>query len=302
MNGTEAAAAIRNFLGASLVRLGGTEITVGSLLVFAAVLAGAWIASRLIQRGLDRTVGRHHRKGDELHAGVEVSRRLLHYGIMIVAVAFGLHLMGINLAALFAAGAVVAVAVGFAMQNIAQNFVSGLILLMERSIQPGDVLEVDGQVVRVVDMRIRSTVCRTRDEEELIVPNATLVQGTVKNYTLRDNLYRLRVPVGVVYGSDMRHVRQVLEETARSFEDRITAREPMVLLTGFGSSSVDWEVSVWTDQPWRALMIRSELHEAVWWALKDAGVTIAFPQLDVHFDDDATVAWRGSAGGGGPEG
>ncbi len=293
MSWTDATTAFRDFLAAEVFRLGGTQITVGGLLVFGAVLAGAWVASRLIQRTLDRTVASRSADGDELHAGVEVSRRLLHYGIMILAVAFGLHLMGINLAALFAAGAVVAVAVGFAMQNIAQNFVSGLILLMERSIQPGDVLEVDGQVVRVVDMRIRSTVCRSRDEEELIVPNATLVQSTVKNFTLRDNLYRLRVPVGVVYGSDMRLVRRVLEETARSFEDRIAAREPMVLLTGFGSSSVDWEVSVWTDQPWRALIIRSELHEAVWWALKDAGVTIAFPQLDVHFDDGAMEAWRG---------
>lgn len=293
MSWTDATTAFRDFLAAEVFRLGGTQITVGGLLVFGAVLAGAWVASRLIQRTLDRTVASRSADGDELHAGVEVSRRLLHYGIMILAVAFGLHLMGINLAALFAAGAVVAVAVGFAMQNIAQNFVSGLILLMERSIQPGDVLEVDGQVVRVVDMRIRSTVCRSRDEEELIVPNATLVQSTVKNFTLRDNLYRLRVPVGVVYGSDMRLVRRVLEETARSFEDRIAAREPMILLTGFGNSSVDWEVSVWTDQPWRALIIRSELHEAVWWALKDAGVTIAYPQLDVHFDDEAVEAWRG---------
>lgn len=295
MSWSQAAAAIRDFLSTSVFRLGGTQITVGGVLAFLVVLAGAWVTSRLIQRALDRTVGRHHRATDELHAGVEVSRRLLHYGIMLVALAFGLHLMGINLAAVFAAGAVVAVAVGFAMQNIAQNFVSGLILLMERSIQPGDVLEVDGQVVRVVDMRIRSTVCRSRDEEELIVPNATLVQSTVKNFTLRDNLYRLRVPVGVVYGSDMRRVREVLQETARTFEDRIADREPMVLLTGFGNSAVEWEVSVWTDQPWRALIIRSELHEAVWWALRDAGVTIAYPQLDVHFDDEAVDAWR-SAG------
>ena len=302
MSWSEAMTAVREFLAASLFRLGGTQITVGGLLVFGAVLAGAWIFSRLTQRALERTVGRRRGDADEPHIGLEVGGRLLHYGVMLLAVAFGLHLIGINLAALFAAGAVLAVAVGFAMQNIAQNFVSGLILLMERSIQPGDVLEVDGQVVRVVDMRIRSTVCRSRDEEELIVPNSVLVQSTVKNYTLRDNLYRLRVPVGVVYGSDMRRVREVLERTAREFEDRVPGREPMVLLTGFGTSSVDWEVSVWTDRPWRALIIRSELHQAVWRALRDAGVTIAFPQLDVHFDDEAVHAWEGRPGGDGREG
>lgn len=284
---------IRDFLDAHLFTLGGTPVSVGSLLLAAVVFLAAWIVSSLLQRALNRALPPAAAEG-EFRKGVEAGRRLLHYGVMVVGLAAALHVLGVNLAALFAAGAVVAVAVGFAMQNIAQNFVAGVILLTERSIQPGDVLEVEGAVVRVVDMRIRSTVVRTRDEEEIIVPNATLVQSSVKNFTLRDDQLRLRVPVGVVYGSDMRRVREVLEATARSFEDRVRGREPVVLLRGFGSSSVEWEVSVWTDSPWQALVVRSELHEEIWWALKDAGITIAFPQLDVHFDAEAVEAWRGT--------
>lgn len=293
MSWREVLVPIRDFLDAHLFTLGGTPVSVGSLLLATAVFLAAWVVSSLLQRALNRALPPAAVEG-EIRKGVEAGRRLLHYGVMVVGLAAALHVLGVNLAALFAAGAVVAVAVGFAMQNIAQNFVAGVILLTERSIQPGDVLEVEGAVVRVVDMRIRSTVVRTRDEEEIIVPNATLVQSSVKNFTLRDNQLRLRVPVGVVYDSDMRRVREVLETTARSFEDRVAEREPVVLLKGFGSSSVDWEVSVWTDKPWLALVVRSELHEEIWWALKDAGVTIAFPQLDVHFDAEAVEAWRGA--------
>lgn len=293
MSWREALAPVRDFLGAHLFTVGGTSVTVASLLLATAVFLLAWLLSRLVQRALERALPPARGEGD-IRKGVEAGRRLVHYGIMTLGLAAALHVVGVNLAALFAAGAVLAVAIGFAMQNIAQNFVSGVILLMERSIQPGDVLEVEGHVVRVVDMRIRSTVVRTRDEEEIIVPNASLVQSSVKNFTLRDNQLRLRVPVGVVYGSDMRRAREVLEATARAFERRVPEREPLVLLTGFGDSSVNWEVSVWTDQPWRALVLRSELHQEIWWALKEAGITIAFPQLDVHFDDEAVEAWRGA--------
>ena len=141
MGWSETIGAIRDFLSTGLFTFGGSRITVGGLLVFGAVLATAWLLSRLLQRALTRTVDRRRGQSEELHAGLEIGRRLLHYGIMLLALAFGLHALGINLAALFAAGAVVAVAIGFAMQNIVQNFVSGLILLMERSIQPGDILE-----------------------------------------------------------------------------------------------------------------------------------------------------------------
>ena len=291
MTASEVLGPLREFLAVPLLTLGGARITVGALLTFVVVLLLAWGLSRLLQGALSRALRPRHGQA-EMRKGIEVTRRLVHYGVMTLGIALGLHVMGINLAALFAAGAVLAVAVGFAMQNIAQNFVSGLILLVERSIQPGDVLEVEGRVVRVVDMRIRSTVCRSRDEEEFIVPNSVLVQSTVKNFTLRDDLLRLRVEVGVVYASDMALVRRVLEETAAAYGGRSARHEPVVLLKRFGSSSVDFEVSVWTEDPWRAPKSLSELHEAVWWSLREAGVTIAFPQLDVHFDEDALSALR----------
>jgi hypothetical protein len=146
-------------------------------------------------------------------------------------------------------------------------------------------LEIEGGVVRVIQMGIRTTLARTRDDEEIIVPNAVLVQSVVKNFTLRDSLYRVRVSVGVTYDSDMRLVLDTLRRIADEVEWKSAQKPPRVLMTEFGNSSVNFDVSVWVDDPWEAPSARSELHQTIWWALKEVGVVIAFPQLDVHLDE-----------------
>jgi small-conductance mechanosensitive channel len=264
-----------------LFTLSGTPITVGTLMMAVILVLVSYALSRVFQRVITTTLERR-RVTDR--GTIHLARRLVHYIVMLVGMGVALDTLGIQLATLFAAGAIFAVGIGFAMQNIAQNFVSGVILLIERSIKPGDVLEVEKILVQVVRMGIRATLARTRDDEELIIPNSVLVQSTVKNYTLRDSLYRLRVSVGVVYGSDMALVFKTLKAVADRQDWRHREKEPLVLMTAFGDSSVDFEVSVWVDDPWFARQAISKLHEAIWWGLKEVGVTIAFPQLDVHFD------------------
>lgn len=266
-----------------LFELGDTPITVATLLMFALIVTVTLVISRLLQRALAQML---RMRGVTTEGTIATTRRLLHYVVLAVGVAIGLETIGVNLGALFAAGAIFAIGISFAMQNIAQNFVSGVILLLERSIKPGDILQVEGRVVKVKKMGIRATIGRTLDNEEIIVPNASLVQSSVTNYTLEDSIYRLRTTVGVVYGSDMALVKRTLEETARKMPWRHMGRDPLVFMTEFGSSSVNFEVSVWMEDPWRVLRARSELNEAIWWALKEAGITIAFPQLDVHLDPE----------------
>ena len=265
----------------TLFTISGTEINLMNLATFAAILLLSLVASRLLRRSATTAMDR---RGITDAGTRAITTRLINILVMTVGTATALTNIGINLGALFAAGAVFAVGISFAFQNVAQNFLSGLILLLERSIKPGDILEVEGTVVRVEKLGIRATVARTRDDEQIIIPNTVLAQGTVKNYTMGDSWYRVRVAVGVTYDSDMAQVRQVLEEVVSDVSWAVDTREPIVLMTAFGSSSVDFDVSVWTADPWRAPRARSRLHEAVWWALKEAGVVIAFPQLDVHFD------------------
>jgi|GEM_PF-269025 len=267
-------------LNAPLVTISGSEVTPSTIAVFALIVAVSWGLSRLFRRATARSL-----TARQVDPGtIGITQRLLHYGVMAVGLAVALDNLGVNLAALFAAGAVFAVGIGFAMQNIAQNFVSGLILLVERSIKPGDIVEVEGTVVSVSHMGIRATVARTRAEEEIIIPNSLLVQNSVKNYTYQDALYRLRTTVGVSYGSDVRQVLQVLETTAERIDWRVPSHEPVVILREFSDSAVTFDVSVWMNDPWTAPRALSALNQDIWWALKEAEVTIAFPQLDVHFD------------------
>lgn len=278
-----------SWLDTPLFNLGETPVSLITLLTMVAVVIATFIISKLVQVGVRRAL---HRRGMRPEGGIGVASRLIHYAIILVGVGVALQTAGIKLGALFAAGAVFAVGIGFAMQTIAQNFVSGLILLVERTIEPGDIIEVDGTLARVEEMGIRATLVRTLDDEELIVPNSRLVQSTVKNYSLRDSAYRVRVMVGVTYDSDMKLVREALELVGESIHDRLQEYPPQVLLMDFGSSSVDWEVSIWTDDPWAQRRARSQLREAIWWAFKEQHIVIAFPQLDVHLDEPVVEALR----------
>jgi len=265
-------------LNQPIFTIGNTPVTPVTLFVFGAIILVSWVMSLLLQRAA--------RRGLELRskadpATVTVVARLVHYAILLVGLGVALQTVGINVAALFAAGAFFAIALGFAMQNVAENFVSGVILMTERTIKPGDILNVDNTVVRVTRLGLRATVVRTRDEEDMIIPNSVLVRNTVTNYTLRDSIIRLRATVGVSYRSDLALVTRVLNEAAANFPGRVEQHAPIVLLTGFGYSAVNFEVSVWISDPWQSRRALSALNETIWWTLHEHEIRIPFPQRDV---------------------
>jgi small-conductance mechanosensitive channel len=272
-------------LHVKLFEVAGAQISLFTVLTFVAVLVATLFLSRLargaIRRGFEA-------RGVTDPGTVGTITRLVHFAFIVVGVGLAVESAGIDVGTLFAAGAVFAVALGFAVQNVMQNFVSGVILLVERAIKPDDVIELDGQTVRVRRMGIRATVVRTLNDEDVIVPNGTLVQGSVTNYTFEDRVICLRLGVGVTYDSDLGLVKETLESVADGMEFRVADRPPVVLLTGFGDSAVCFEVSVAIDDPWRMARHRSELAFAVWRAFKEKGIVMAFPQVDVHFDEPVT--------------
>jgi small-conductance mechanosensitive channel len=270
--------------------IGDTPVTSATLLVGATVLAIAWLVSRLLQRATVRALTLRS-KADP--ATLAIASRLVGYGVLIIGLGIALQTVGINVGALFAAGAFFAVAIGFAMQNLAQNFISGVILMTERTIKPGDVLKVDDTVVRVTRLGLRATVARSRDEEDVVIPNSVLVQNIVTNYTLRDSIIRIKATVGVAYRSDMAVVMRVLAGAAASLPGQVEGFEPVVLMTGFGESSVNFEVSAWVADPWQARRILSSLYESIWWALAENNIVIPFPQRDVHMSSPAAIGRAG---------
>jgi len=264
----------------TLFRIGNTPLTIGTLVTAIATVVVTLVATALLERLVKRRFAARGVKGQ----GGAVAVQLLHYAMLAIGFSVAATTVGINLSALFAAGAVFAIGFGFAMQNIAQNFVAGVIILVERTIRPGDIIEIEGQVARVEEIGIRSTRVRTRFDVDIIVPNALLVQTNVKNYTLSDSDYRVHIEVGVAYASDVPAVQDLLMRAAAAIPWRVAAKQPIVLVTAFGNNAINFEVSVWCDYPWSSRIRQSDLSLAIWKALKAANVTIAFPQLDVHFD------------------
>ncbi len=144
----------------------------------------------------------------------------------------------------------------------------------------------DGEIVQVKKIGSRTSIVRTKEEADRIIPNAALAQNAISNYTHGDSLYRLETTVGVAYESDLRKVRTTLETVCEHLDWKSAQKQPLIQLLDFGDSSVVYRVLVWIEDPWISGRLRSELNEAIWWALKDVGIVIAFPQLDVHIAQD----------------
>lgn len=267
--------------------------TIGIELIYAAIifLAALWI-TRLLQRIAERRL-RQQNQDDE--GVIRAYKNFVSFVVMVPGVLLAIHLTGVDLSSVFTTSGLFAVALGFAMKNVAENFVSGIMLRFERAIKPGDVLETEGALVRVKSIGLRATIARSKDEKDLLIPNSELVQTRVANFTYRDLVCRVWTVVGVAYSSDLNKVREVLESVCEKMEDKSDHHAPEVLLTDFGSSSVNYKVSVWIEDPWIGGVYKSNLNESIWWSLKDAGIVIAFPQLDVHVDR-VTQLERGKVG------
>ncbi len=273
---------VGEWLDLDLFVIGGTQVRLSTLLTVVIVLIVTLWVVRVLRMLVERTLTkRGTRPGD-----IGTISGLLRYVVLVMGFGIAIDTAGIDLTALFAAGALFAVGLGFAMQSIAQNFVAGVILLGERSIKPGDILQVEGKFVKVIDIGIRASVARTRDGEDLVIPNAVLIQTTVTNFTLKDSAYRIRVPVGVTYGSDMALVKATLTAVAEKISSvwSVPGHDPLIVMTEFGNHAVNWEVRIWMNDPWKALPATSALYEEIWWAFQKKDIVIAFPQLDVHFD------------------
>ena len=248
-------------------------------LLIALLIAVFWISSRtkrflfnrfLAKSGLDRSL--------QYAIAQIVSNIVLIIGIFIV-----LDNAGIHLGALTVFAGAVGVGVGFGLQNIASNFISGLVILAERPITVGDRVEVAGIAGQVQHIRARSTVIVTNDNITMIVPNTKFIDSPVTNWTYGDPRVRFRLPVGVTYGSDVNKVREALLAAASENANTLKDPAPSVFLEKFGENSIDFELIVWSSEmSYRPRRYRSDLNFAMEQKLREAGIEIAFPQRDLH--------------------
>jgi small-conductance mechanosensitive channel len=259
--------------------VGTVELSLGAILAFIFTLWLSVQLSRFLRFILDEDVLPRFklRRGVAGAISIMVHYALIGFGLVIAFAAAGIELSQFALMA----GAL-GVGIGFGLQNVVNNFISGLILIFERPIQRGDTIQLTDLMGKVKRIGIRSSTIRTFDGAEVIVPNGNLVSAEVTNWTLSDKLRRIDVTVGVAYGTDPKKVIEILEREAGSHEEVLEEPEPIAFFRNFGESSLDFLLRFWTanfDNWWK---IQSDVNVAVNDALKKARIIIPFPQRDLH--------------------
>jgi small-conductance mechanosensitive channel len=263
-----------------LFELGTLPITPVFLVKAALFLVGLTVASRLGRSFLSKSVLAR----TSMDPGVQYALQVgIGYAIFIFGLIVGLQSVGLNLSSLAFFTGIVGVGIGFGTQNIMNNFVSGLILLVERPIKVGDRIEVgdlNGDIVRIA---ARSTWVKTNDNVIIIVPNAEFISSRVTNWTANDRRIRIRLPVGVGYASDPENVRSLLLGVATARSDVLQEPAPDVIFVDFGDSSLNFELRVWTTEHLRTPQIlKSELYYDVFRVFAEHKIEIPFPQRDIH--------------------
>ncbi|MGD8529895.1 MAG: mechanosensitive ion channel, partial [Syntrophobacterales bacterium] len=274
--------------------VGSRKITIGLVLSAAAVLYGSFLTSWAVQTMLMKGVFASR----ELQVGVRISiARLIHYGFVFVGFLLALVALGVHLRDITIIAGALGVGIGFGLQGIVNNFVSGLILLFERPVKVGDYIQLGELWAEIKKIGLRATVVETFDKSEIVVPNSDLVSYQVTNWTLSNRMARLIIPVGVEYGSDVPLVIETLMECAKANSKVMTKPGPQVLFLKFGESSLDFELRAWILDIDERLVIISELHQEIDRRFRQAGIVIAFPQRDLHLrsvDESAPSILPGS--------
>ena len=269
----------------TLFSVGETPVTGGDILRVLIILAVAMLLSRIIRIAI-RRVGESDYSGTQ--ASIYTVGRLTHYAIIIVAIFIALTSIGLDFSNLALVAGALSVGIGFGLQSIVNNFVSGLIILFEHSLRVGDYIELDtGLTGTVKAINVRSTLINTNDNIDIVVPNSEFVTTRLKNWTLGERILRVRIPFGVAYGSDKDLVRKAALEAAAEVSFTLTnmkGREPDVWLVEFGDNSLNFLLLVWVNRQGAKRPTRTRA--SYLWALETTltkyGIEIPFPQRDLH--------------------
>lgn len=276
---------LSSYLSYPLVSLGKSPVTLGTLLAGCVVVGLAMMASRVL-RGSLRSVAQ--RRTAFSSSTLYTIERLIHYLVLIVGVFVALSVVGIDLSKLALVASALSVGIGFGLQAIFSNFVSGLIILVERALKVGDYVQLESGVIGVVtEITVRATIITTLENAEVIVPNSEFVNGKVTNWTHTNNYCRLRIPFGVAYGTDKDNMRYVVLEAIKELPQTLLdfpGRAPVVIMKAFGESSLDFELLVWVKPEYASQQsgTRSAYLWAIDTALVDANIVVPFPQRDLH--------------------
>ncbi len=282
-------------LSSFAIGYGSLSVTLGGIVLFAiSVYLSFWLA-----RTLRSVLSEDILPNVDLPRGVANSvSSLSYYALLIFGLLLALAAAGFHISQLAIVLGALSVGIGLGLQDVVKNFVSGLILMVERPVQPGDIAEVSGTIGKVREIGMRATTLTTFEGADVIVPNGMLLSEKMVNWTLSSDKRRIDIPVGAAYGSDPKRVLEILEAVAVRTPGITRNPGPTVVFSGFGQSALEFSVRAWTDNYDDAVFVRSAMAVAIHDALRDAGIEIPFPQRDLHIRSvDAAVLEQLKRGG-----
>ena len=268
---------------------GDTRFSLLSILQIALTLLALYAVVRL----LNRIIGHSIHRATGLDATQQLlAQKLAAVAILIAAFFIGIDIVGIDLTALAVFSGAFGLAVGFGLQKTFGNLIAGIILLMDRSIKPGDVIVVGDSFGHVTKIGVRAVSIVTRDGKEHLIPNENLMTQEVENWSYSSRDVRVHIPIGVAYDCDLPRAQELMIEAAKSSKRVLQSPEPRVWLRAFGESSVDHEILVWIRDPEAGVgNVQSEILNRLWLLFKENGISIPFPQRDIRVKE-----WPGPPG------
>ncbi len=272
--------AVLEALDGMAVHMGDNRISilvVGKLVLAVALL---WVLALWLARLIESRIG----QAAYVNASMKVALvKLSRFVLLVVAFLVALNMVGIDLTALAVFGGAVGVGLGFGLQRIASNFISGFIVLFDRSIRPGDVITIGDKFGWVQELHARYVVVKDRDGVERLIPNETLITNEVINWSYTDRNVRLKIPVSISYDNDPELALTLLMEAATANPRVLADPVPATRLMAFGDNGIELELRVWIQDPEAGLAnVRSDINLAIWRAFKAAGIVIPYPQRDLH--------------------
>ena len=252
------------------------SISIWDLLIISAVIFVTTLILRLILRVLTRNLPSDDKSKFNVVFGY--FRWLIYIIILLIT----LHTVGVNVTAVFAASAALLIGVGLALQTLFQDIISGVFILIDQSVHVGDIIEIEGKVGRVDEIKLRTTRAVTIDNKVLVIPNHLYLTNSLYNWTQNGSTTRENVEVGVAYGSDVQLVKKLLLQAASTHPDVLSSPEPTVVFTEFGDSSLNFKIVFTLADSFKAQFPKSDIRFEIDKLFRENGVTIPFPQRDIH--------------------
>lgn len=270
---------MKEILNNELFEIGGIELKISTLIVFAIFIAVVSLVISLLKRVIYRS--------NRLSTSEKFSiNKILRYAIILIAFIIGLRILGFDITVLLAGYAAVLVGLGFGLQNIFNDFISGIILLLDGSLKVDDIVEVNGRIYVVQEINFRTTTVLGRDENYVILPNSELTKNRVVNWTYNSKVSRFQVDIGVDYATDVIDIMETLKAVAKTTPRVLEKPQPFVRFENYGESSLDFSVYFYTTEIFRAENIKSDMRVEIFKALKAKGINIPFPQRVIRMKKD----------------